>query len=188
MGVEDSTHLNEVMLSYASCELVTSVVSSGAVAVASASLDMEENEQAGVAHDEPSSLVGVGPIKVVSIAAPRATSVAPMRRVRHQSTDARIEARLIVSQALREQKQRCTLPVLSARIRRVHALGRGAEVEAFKATVRLHRYQADRAAPNKSMRLENLSSRGARMLRTFLDTTIPAGTCTYIRGSEKILK
>jgi hypothetical protein len=68
-----------------------------------------------------------------------------------------------------EQQQRRRLPVLSAGTRELQALGWDAEIEAFKAAVRWNRQQADRAAPSKSRRLEDMSSRGARMLRMVLE-------------------
>ena len=128
----------------------------------------------GVADKGPSSLSGVERMEAVSIAAAGAASGDIVRQVQQaqearKAADARIEARLIVAQARWEQQQRRRLPVLSAGTRQLQALGRDAEVEAFKAAVRWNRQQADRAAPSKRRRLEDMSSRGARMLRMVLE-------------------
>jgi hypothetical protein len=119
-------------------------------------------------------LVGVERIEAVSIAAASAASGDIVRQVQQaqearKAADARIEARLIVAQARWEQQERRRLPVLLAGTRQLQALGRDAEVEAFKAAVKWNRQQADHAAPSKSRRLEDMSSRGARMLRMVLE-------------------
>jgi hypothetical protein len=150
------------------------VVSSGEAAGVEALVGSEEKEHVGVVDKEPSSLSGVERIEAFSIAAGGAASWDIVKQVQQaheaqKAADARIEARLIVAQARWEQQQRRRPPVLSARTRQLQALGRDAEVEAFKATVRWNRQQADRPAPSKSRRLEDMSNRRARMLRVVLE-------------------
>jgi hypothetical protein len=85
---------------------------------------------------------------------------------RHSNRSNEEEAEMCCSLALSvrarcEQEQRRRLPVLSTRTRQLQALGRDAGVEALKAAVRKNRQHVDRAAPNKSRRLEDMSSRRA---------------------------
>ena len=175
MGVEDPTERD---VPFVSGELVTevgtAVVYSGEAVVVEAVVGSEEKEHVGVVDKGPSSLSGVERMEAVSITAAGAASGDIVRQVQQaqeaqKAADARIEARLIVAQARWEQQQRRRLPVLSAGTRQLQALGRDAEVEAFKAAVRWNRQQADRAAPSKRRRLEDMSSRGARMLRMVLE-------------------
>jgi hypothetical protein len=144
------------------------VVSSGEVAVAEAVARSVEKEPIRVVYKGPSSFVEAERIHVVNMAAIGSTSVDIVRQVHQehkaqQPADAHIEARLIVAHARWEHQQRRMLPVWSAGTQQLQALDRDAEVEAFKVAIRRHRQQAGRAAPIKSMRLEDMSCCGARM-------------------------
>lgn len=58
---------------------------------------------------------------------------------------------------------------LTAGARQLQALGRGAEVEQYKAALKRYRHDPNRAAANKARRVEDLKSRGARLVKLVID-------------------
>jgi hypothetical protein len=58
---------------------------------------------------------------------------------------------------------------MSTGARMLHALGRGAEVEHIKAALKRYREDPNRMAQNKPRRLEDLKTRGARLVKLVID-------------------
>ena len=76
-----------------------------------------------------------------------------------------------VRTASRVHAQRRNKPpsAMSAGARMLHALGRGAEVERIKAALKRYRQDPNRMAQNKARRLEDLKTRGARLVKLVID-------------------
>jgi hypothetical protein len=54
----------------------------------------------------------------------------------------------------------------------LHALGRGAEVERIMAALKRYRQDPNRMAQNKARRLEDLKTRGARLVKLVIGDLI----------------
>jgi hypothetical protein len=68
------------------------------------------------------------------------------------------------------QRRNSPPSLLSARARQLQALGRGAEVEQYKAALKHYRHDPNHAAANKAARrLEDLNNRGAKLVKLVID-------------------
>jgi hypothetical protein len=74
-----------------------------------------------------------------------------------------------VASRVHAHRRNKTSSSVSAGARMLQALGRGAEVERIKAALKRCRHDPNRIAHNKARRLEDLSSRGARLVRLVID-------------------